>query len=105
TDELLELAPMDTAEPCVEPDPASHAVDVDGDLAAPQCWELLPREPDRLLDLAEDAQIPRREVDRGNAARVEDGPLLGQVLARRESRRVVALFDDCLFGFGAEHAA
>jgi hypothetical protein len=49
-----------------------------------QLVELLPRQLEHVLDLAEDAQRPRREIrivlDR---AGVQHRPLLGQVLARR----------------------
>ena len=42
-----------------------------------------------------------RSVD-GTEPGVEDGPLLGQVLAGREARRVVARVDHLLLGLGAE---
>ena len=40
-----------------------------------------------------------------HGARVQHGPLLGQVLARREALRVVARVRDLAFGSGTEHAA
>ena len=62
-DELGEIAPVHAAEARVEPAPARDAVDVGRDLGLRQLPELLPREPDRVLDLTEDAEIPHREID------------------------------------------
>ena len=72
---------------------------------ARQLVELLPRELELVLDLAEDAERPGREVvvarDR---AGVQHGPLLGQVLPRRQPRRVVARVAHLLLRFRPEHA-
>ena len=59
-------------------------------LDARQRVELLPVELDLLLDLAEDAERPGREVDVRDAARVQHGPFLGHVLAGRQPGRVEA---------------
>ena len=45
-------------------------------------------ERDRLLDLSAQLERPRRDVDMRYLARVEDGPLLREVLAGREAGRV-----------------
>src|SRR5947208_9028900 len=57
-DELGEIAPMNPAEPRVEAAPAGDAVDVDRDLGRRQLLQLLPRQRGRILDLAEDLEIP-----------------------------------------------
>jgi hypothetical protein len=102
TDQLRELFPMDAAEARVEAAPARDAVDVDGDLAARQVLQLLPAERDRLLDLAEDAEVPGREIGVGDGARVEDRPLLGEVLAWWKACRVEASLDELLLRFRPE---
>ena len=65
--------------------------------------QLVPGERDRVLDLARDLERPRGEVGRGDRARVQDGPLLGQVLARRQACGVVAGLAHLLFRLGAKH--
>jgi hypothetical protein len=56
-----------------------------------------PGQRDRVLDLAEHPEVPGRELGLRDAAGVEDGPLLGQILARWQARRVVAGVGDLLF--------
>src|SRR4029077_20491403 len=82
-DELSEIVPVDAAEARVEAAPARDAVDVDRDLAAGQLLQLLPRQRQRLLDLAEDAEVPGRKIRARNRAGMQHRPLLRQVLARR----------------------
>ena len=65
--------------------------------------ELVPRQPDRALDLSLDEEVPGREVRLRDRAGVENGPLLGQVLARRQARRVVAGVDDLALCSAPEH--
>src|ERR687888_59062 len=101
-DELRELAPVDAAEPRVEAAPARDAVDVDGDLGRRQLAQLVPGKCERALDLAEDLEVPRGQVRLRHGAGVEHGPLLRQVLARREALRVEAPLDELLLGLGAE---
>src|SRR2546430_2547329 len=103
SDELGEIAPMDPAEARVEAAPAGDAVDVDRDLGRRQLLQLLPAQRDRILDLAEDLEVPARELGLGHAARVQHRPLLGQVLARRQARGVVTGVGDLLLCLGAEH--
>jgi len=93
---------VDATEAGVEAAPARDAVDVGGDLRRRQSAELLVVERDLLLDLAEDPELPGCEVDARHVAGVEDGPFLGQVLPRRQARRVVAGGADLVLGFGAE---
>src|SRR5262249_18718298 len=69
-----ELAPVDALEARVEAAPARDAVDVLRRRRPRQLAEPLPRELELALDLAEDPQRPRREVDRRNGARVEHRP-------------------------------
>src|SRR5438445_5575995 len=102
-DQLGEIAPVDAAKARVETAPAGDAVDVDRDVARRQLLQLLPGERDRILDLAEDLEVPGREVGVGHGARVQDGPLLGQVLPRRQACGVVTGVGDLLFCLGAEH--
>ena len=101
-DELRELAPVHALEGRVEAAPARDAVDVDRDLAARQLEQLLPGERERPLDLAGDRQVPGRQVGVGHRARVQHGPLLGQVLAGRQARRVVAGLGDLLLRLRSE---
>ena len=61
----------------------------DAAMQALQLLQLVVRERQWLLDLAGHLERPRREVDVRHLARVEDGPLLGQVLPGRQARRVV----------------
>ena len=82
-----EIAPVHSAEARVEAAPARHAVDVHRDLGRRQVLELLPRQPDRVLDVAPDAEVPGREVDLRDRSRMQDGPLLRQVLTGREACR------------------
>ncbi len=97
-----ELAPVDAAEAGVEAAPARHAVDVGRDVGRRQRAELLVVERDLLLDEAEDAQAPRRDVDARDVAGVKDGPLLREVLAGRQAGRVVARVAHLVLGFRAE---
>ena len=67
----LRLAPARRASPSstprklrVEAAPARHAVDVDRHFARRQRPELVPAQRDRILDLAEDLEVPGREVGR-----------------------------------------
>ena len=79
-----------------------------GHLDLRQLVELLPRERRaRLLDLAPDAEVPGREVGVRDRAGVEHRPLVGEVLAGRQPRRVVAGVDDLLLRPRSEegHAA
>ena len=71
----------------VELRPARHAVDVRGDRRAGQRQELVPGERERRPDQPVDAEVPRGQVGRGDAAVVEDRELLGQVLTRWDARR------------------
>jgi len=96
---------VDAAEAGIEAAPACDAVDVGRDLGLGQRLKLVVGEDDLVLDLAEDAKVPRREVGLRHAPGVEDGPLLGDVLARRQALRVVARVGDLSLGPGAEHAA
>ena len=102
-DQLGEIPPVDTAESRVETAPAGDAVDVDRDLACRQLLELLPRQHDRILDFAEDLEVPGREVGVRHAAGVQDRPFLGQILTRRQAGGVVTGVGDLLFCPGAEH--
>src|SRR3954465_12515847 len=72
----------------VELRPAGDAVDVGHDLALGQGTQLVPGQPELVLDLAEHAQIPRREVETRVRAYRQDREALGQVLARRHAVRV-----------------
>ena len=78
-------------------------MDVDRDLGRRQLLQLLPRQRGRILDLAEDLEIPAREVGFWHAAGVQHRPFLGQVLAGRQARGVVTGVGDLLFCLGAEH--
>src|SRR4051794_35782509 len=86
--ELRELTPVDALEVRVEAAPARDAVDVGRDLGRRQCPQLVEAERHRLLDLAAQLERPRRDVDVRNLASVEDGPLLREVLPRRQAGRV-----------------
>ena len=69
--------------------PASTSASRSGcprDRLAGQRLELVPGERERAVDLAVDPEVPRGQVGRGDAAVVEDGELLGQVLAGRDAR-------------------
>src|SRR5439155_26000173 len=102
SDELRELVPVHAAEARVEPAPPRDAVDVGRDLDRRQLEKLLPRQTQRLLDLAEDTEVPRGEIRVRNAARVQDRPLVGQVLPRRKTRGVVACVANLRLGFRSE---
>ncbi len=67
--------------------------------------ELLPGQTQGLLDLAGDREVPGGQVRLRDAAGVEHGPLLGQVLAGRKPGRVVAGLLDLALCSGAEHGA
>src|SRR5215468_3302535 len=99
--ECRKLPPVDPAESGVEAAPPRDAMDVRRDFGRRQRPQLLVVECDLLLDLAEDPQLPGGDVDVRNVPRVENGPLLGQVLARRQTRRVVAGGAHLLLGFRA----
>ena len=101
--ERLERAPVDAFERSVEATPARDAVDV---LGMGRPWErvqLVPRDPDRILDLSRDEEVPGREVGTRDRAGMQNRPLLGQVLARRQARRVVARVDDLSLRSAPEH--
>jgi hypothetical protein len=76
----------------VELRPLCDAVDVDGDLLAGQSLELLPGPPARLVDLADDREVPAVERRMWRRACGEDGEVPGHVLAGRHAvaGRVVA---------------
>jgi hypothetical protein len=93
---------VDAAEARVEAAPPRDAVDVGRHLRGRQRAELLVVERDLLLDLAGDPQLPGRRIDVRDVARVQDGPLLGQILARRQPRGVVAGGAHLLLGLGTE---
>src|SRR5581483_10410466 len=102
--ELRELAPVDALEARVELRPARDAVDVLHVRAARQLVELLPRELELLLHLAEDAERPSREVGvLGDRAGVQHRPLLRQVLPGRQPGRVEPRVAHLLLGFRPEH--
>ena len=61
--------------------------------------ELVEAERRRLLDLAGELERPRGDVDVGHFARVEHGPLLREVLAGRQPRRVVPGLAHLVFCF------
>src|SRR6476619_651728 len=61
-------------------------------------------EREGLFDLAEDLEVPRREIGLGNGAGVQDGPLLRQVLPGRESSGIEPLVDQLLLRLGSEEA-
>ena len=77
-------------------------MDVDRDLAARKLPELLPLEREWFLHLAEDSEVPRREVCLRHRSRMQHRPLLGQVLARRETRGVETALDQLLLGLRPE---
>src|SRR6185369_11363643 len=64
---------------------------------------VVPRESDGVLDLAFDEEVPRREVRGRDRARVQHRPLVGEVLAGREPRGVVARLDHLSLGATPEH--
>src|SRR5207247_8626873 len=86
---LRELRPVHAAETRVEAAPTRHAVDVGGDVGRGELSEVLPAKGQRLLDIAENAEGPRRRIELGAGTRVQHGPLLGPVFAGRQARRVV----------------
>ncbi len=101
--ERLERAPVDALEGHVEAAPARDAVDVLGVGRPRERVQLVPREPDRVLDLSRDDEVPGREVGARDRAGVQDRPLLGQVLAWWQARRVVARLDDLSLRSAPEH--
>ena len=78
-------------------------MDVDGDLRRRERRQLLPAERERPLHLAEDAEVPGREVGRRHGPHVQHGPLLGQVLTGREAPGVVPELAEPRLCSGAEH--
>ena len=104
--ELAQRRPGDALEGRVEPAPARDAVDVLRHLDPRQLAQLLPGQRQRRVDLAGDREVPAREVGRvlGDRAGVKHRPLLGQVLARRQPRRVVSRLPHLLLGLAPEHA-
>ena len=90
---------MDALELRVEAAPAGDAVDVGRDLGGGELEELVEAERRGLLDLARDFEGPRGDVDVGHLARVEDGPLLREVLAGRQPRRVEPRLAHLVFCF------
>src|SRR5262249_35923337 len=103
--QLRELAPVNAVEARVEPAPARDAVDVLRRARPRQLSELRPVELQLVLHFAEDAERPGREVGLRHPAGVEDGPLLGQVLAGRKACRVEAGGPNLALGHRAEHLA
>jgi hypothetical protein len=95
---------MNALERRVEAAPARDAVNVGRDLRLRQRLQLVVAERDRLLDLAEDLEVPRREIGLRDGACVQDRPLLGQVLAGREPGGVEPFVDQLLLRFGPEEA-
>jgi hypothetical protein len=93
---------VDAAERRVEPAPARDAVDVDDHLRCRQRAELVVAQPRLALDLAEDAEVPAREVDVRDVAGVEHGPLLGEVLPRRQPPRIQAALAQLRLRLAAE---
>ena len=77
-------------------------MDVDGDLGLRQFLKLLVGQGERLLDLAEDLEVPRREIRLRNRSRVQHRPLLRQVLPGRQAGRVESLLDQLLLGLATE---
>ena len=57
---------------------------------APSCHHAVERQAHRFLDQAEDAEVPCRQVDARDAARLQHRPLVGVVLAGRDARLVDA---------------
>jgi len=102
-DERSELAPVDAAKALVEAAPAGDAVDVGSHLGLRQGAQIVEGEAKLALDGAEDAQVPGRQVDVWHGARVQDGPLLREVLAWRQPCRVVPRVEGLALGFRAEH--
>src|SRR5207253_1552315 len=101
--ERRQLAPVHALELGVEAAPARDAVDVLHVRRPGQRVELLPVERHLLLDLAEDAEGPGAEVDTWHVARVQDGPLLRQVLPGRQPSGVVACGAHFLLRHRPEH--
>jgi hypothetical protein len=79
-------------------------MDVGCDFRLGQRLQLVVAEREGLLDLAEDLEVPRREIGLRNGAGVQDGPLLGQVLPGRESGGVEPFVDQLLLRLGSEEA-
>ena len=71
-------------------------MDVGCDLRLWQRLQLVVAEREGLFDLAEDLEVPRREIGLRNGAGVQDGPLLRQVLAGRESGGIEPFLDQFL---------
>src|SRR5207248_2384808 len=106
-DDLRELAPVDAGELGVEARPARDAMDVRRDRRLRQRLQLVVRESDLVLDRTEDPEVPLLQlvVVARHAARVKYGPLVGEVLPRRQALRVVAGVRNLLLRFAPEHAA
>src|SRR6187397_3000465 len=102
THDLRELAPVNTLEARVEAAPACDAVDVKCDLRLRQRLQLVVRQRQRLFDLAEDVEVPGCKVGLRHRTGVQDGPLLRQVLTRRQARGIESLLDELLFRLGPE---
>jgi hypothetical protein len=77
-------------------------MDVGCDLRLRERLQLGVAQGEGFLDLTEDLEVPRREIGLRNGAGVEDGPLLRQVLAGRESGRVEPFVDQLLLRLGPE---
>ena len=93
---------MDATEAGVEAAPPCHTVDIGRDLRRGQRLQLVIGERHRLLDLAEDLEVPRRELRLRHGAGVENGPLLCQVLPRGKTGRIEPFVDQLLLRFGPE---
>jgi hypothetical protein len=77
-------------------------MDVDGDLGLWERLQLVVAERQRLLDLAEDVEVPGSEVGLRNRAGVQHRPLLREVLARRQPGGIESLVDELLLGLRSE---
>ena len=77
-------------------------MNVGRDLCLRQRPQLVVAERNRFLDLAEDLEVPRREIGLRDGAGVQDGPLLCQVLAGREPSGVEPFVDQLLLRLGPE---
>jgi hypothetical protein len=92
---------LDTRQQCVDRDsfphgvelrPLRHAVDVDGNALRRQREELVPRPAERLVDLADDPEVPLVERHAWRRTCREHREVVGHVLPGRNAfaRRIVA---------------
>ena len=101
--ERLDGAPVDALERDVEATPARDAVDVLRVRRPRERIQLVPGQPQWVLHLSFDEEVPGCEVGRRDRAGVQNGPLFGQVLPGRKPRRVVARVDDLSLRPAPEH--